>query len=118
MLVVSLLLSLSACGAKSEPVYEGEYASQEAFLEAMAKGISNRLKNVDDEKQRTDEEKWEYFAGLVNYELEQIEMYEDLVFEDSLFNELAHGYIGLPASKIPSDVTKELCDRFMALYFE
>lgn len=93
VLVVSLLLSLSACGAKSEPVYEGEYASQEAFLEAMAKGISNRLKNVDDDKQRTDEENCEYLVGLVNYELEQIEAYENLVFEDTLFDELAHGYI-------------------------
>lgn len=93
ILAFSLLLSLSACGAKSEPAYEGEYASQEAFLDAMAKGISNRLKNVNDGKQRTDEEKSEYYIQLVKYELEQIETYEDLVFADPLFNELAHGYI-------------------------
>ncbi len=55
LLVLAMLLSCTACGAKSAPVYNGEYASQEKFLEAMAKGISNRLKNVDDEKQRTAE---------------------------------------------------------------
>lgn len=93
IMVLSLLLSLSACGTKPEPVYEGEYASQEAFLEAMAKGISNRLKNVDDGKQYTDEEKSEHYVKLVTYELDQIVAYEDLVFEDPLFNELAHGYI-------------------------
>lgn len=93
ILTFAMLLSFTACDSNSASASNTEYASQEAFLKDMAKGISNRLKNVDDEKQRSDEEKFQYLTQLVTYELEQIEAYEDLVFEDELFNELAHGYI-------------------------
>lgn len=93
-LLALLLLTMTACGEQAETVaYDGEYASQETFLSDMAKGISDRLKNVDDEKERTEEETAAYYEKLVNYELKQVLKYEDSRFEDESFNELAHFYI-------------------------
>ena len=86
-----ILVSLCACGTNM--VEKKEFASKEQFLEDMAKGLSNRHDHVDDSITRTPEEMAVYFQELVSLELEQIEKYESEVFEDSLFNELAHAYI-------------------------
>ena len=93
-LLALLLLTMTACGEQAETVaYDGEYASQEAFLSDMAKGISDRLKNVDDSIERTGEEDSAYKIKVVNFELKQIAKYQDSRFEDESFNELAHFYI-------------------------
>lgn len=94
ILSLLLLLTMTACGEKTETVvYDGEYASQEAFMADMAKGISDRLKNVDDSIERTGEEDSAYKIKVVNCELKQIAKYQDSRFEDETFNELAHFYI-------------------------
>ena len=86
-----ILFSLCACGTNMSE--KKEFASKEQFLEDMAKGLSNRHDHVDDSITRTPEEMAIYFRELVSLELEQTETYESEVFEDSLFNELAHAYI-------------------------
>lgn len=93
ILTFTMLLSFTACNSNSAPTSNDEYASQEDFLKDMAKGISNRLKNVDDEKTRTTDEMASYQANVVSYELEQILKYEDSLFSDKVFNDLAHTYI-------------------------
>jgi hypothetical protein len=92
LLCITLIVSMCACGTSNVKM-EGEYASQEKFLEDMTVGITNRLKNSNDGKERTDEELYALYEDLVAYELEQIEKYEDQVFADALFNDLAHAYI-------------------------
>lgn len=92
ILALSMLLALCGCGSNQSNREQQGYADQEEFLKAMAKGISNRLKNLD-EKERTPEEEAAYYVELVNYELKEIGKYDALTFEDELFNELAHAYI-------------------------
>lgn len=87
-----ILFSLCACGTNMAEKKE-EFASKEQFIEDMAKGLSNRHDHVDDSITRTPEEMAVYYQELVSLELEQIEKYESEVFEDYLFNELAHTYI-------------------------
>ena len=87
-----ILFSLCACGTNMAEKKE-EFASKEQFIEDMAKGLSNRHDHVDDSITRTPEEMAVYYQELVSLELEQIEKYESEVFEDHLFNELAHTYI-------------------------
>ena len=95
LLVIILMLSLPGCGEKTAKTDENGYADQSAFLRDMAKGIQKRLAAIDDEKHAndTDEQKAEYYKALVKCELDQIAKYEDAVFEDSKFNDLAHHYI-------------------------
>ena len=93
LLLVAIAFSLAGCGSAAPKTDAADYADQQAFLDDMAKGISERLKNVDDNKERTDEELYAYYEKLVNYELNRIAKYDSLTFEDSLFNELAHEYI-------------------------
>ncbi len=95
-ILIIFLFFLAACG--TTPVAKadtGEYADQDAFLKAMAKGIQTRLSNVDDAKHAndTDEQRAAYYSRLVKYELDQIEKYDDAIFEDSKFDVLAHHYI-------------------------
>ena len=94
-LTLVIVFSLSACGEKPAKTDANGYADQAEFLKDMAKGIQSRLTAVDDEKHANDtnEQKAEYFKALVKCELDQIAKYEDAVFEDSKFNELAHHYI-------------------------
>ena len=93
--LLTMTLTMTACGEKPAKTGANGYADQTAFLKDMAKGIQNRLAAVDDEKHAndTDEQMAEYRKALVKCELDQIEKYEDAVFEDSKFNELAHHYI-------------------------
>lgn len=69
--------------------------NQREFLENMANGITTRLANVDDagHANDTDEQRAEYLKSLVMCELELIANYDDVVFEDSKFDDLAHHYI-------------------------
>ncbi len=94
-LTLVIVFSLSACGEKPAKTDANSYADQAEFLKDMAKGIQSRLAAVDDEKHAndTDEQKAEYYKALVKCELDQIAKYEDAVFEDSRFDELAHHYI-------------------------
>lgn len=93
LLLVAVTFSFAACDGAAPKANANNYVDQQAFLEDMAKGISDRIENVDDEKERTDEELYAYYEKLVNYELSRISKYDSLEFEDSLFNELAHEYI-------------------------
>lgn len=69
-------------------------ATQEEFLKSMAEGIKKRLDNGDDdESEMDDKQRAEYYKKLVNYELEEIEKYSDVKFDDDNFNTLAHRYI-------------------------
>ena len=92
LLCIVLSFAMCSCGAKEAQV---EYASQEAFLDDMAEGISLRLEYVDDhdDEERTDDEMAEYYLTLVAFELDRIEKYETQEFENDLFNDLAHAYI-------------------------
>ncbi len=96
--IIIFLLSvvfLTACGNNTSEAVTPTYTNQDEFLNAMAKGIQNRLAAVDDAAHAndTDEQKAEYYKKLVSYELDQISKYEEAVFEDKAFNELAHFYI-------------------------
>lgn len=95
IILVFSIVFLTACGNDTSESSSPTYADQKAFLDAMAKGIQNRLVAVDDSAHAndTDEQKAEYFKKLVTCELEQISKYEESVFEDKAFNELAHYYI-------------------------
>ena len=95
LLSITLIVMLSACGQGTPKTDAAGYADQAAFLKDMAKGIQKRLAALDDEKHAndTDEQKAEYLKALVKCELDCVEKYEDAVFEDSKFNELAHHYI-------------------------
>ena len=96
--IIIFLLSivfLTACGNNTSDADSPVYTNQDEFLNAMAKGIQNRLAAVDDEAHAndTDEQKAAYYKKLVRCELDQISKYEDAVFQDNTFNELAHFYI-------------------------
>ncbi|MBR1457073.1 MAG: hypothetical protein IJ594_07955 [Oscillospiraceae bacterium] len=97
-IIIVLILSvvfLSACGNNTSDAMSPVYANQDDFLSAMAKGIQNRLAQVDDAAHAndTDEQEAAYYKNLVSCELDQISKYEEAVFEDNAFNELAHYYI-------------------------
>ena len=93
--LLTMTLTMTACGEKPAKTDANGYADQTAFLKDMAKGIQNRLAAIDDEKHAndTDEQMAVYFNALVKCELDQIAKYEDAIFEDAKFNELAHHYI-------------------------
>ena len=95
LLIFIFIIMLSACGQGTPKTDAAGYADQQAFLKDMAKGIKNRLAAVDDSAHAndSDEKKAEYYKKLVKYELEQIEKYENSVFEDNKFNDLVHHYI-------------------------
>ena len=95
ILTIILVLTLTACGEKQTKIDAPDFTDQTAFLKDMAKGIQKRLATVDDEKHAndTDEQKAEYYKALVKCELDQIEKYDNCVFQDDKFNNLAHHYI-------------------------
>ncbi len=69
-------------------------ATQEEFLKSMASGIKKRIDNGDDDESEMDDKQLaEYYKELVNYELEEIEKYSGVRFDDDNFNDLAHRYI-------------------------
>lgn len=92
LLCMGLLLNLCACGANNAKTQD-EYANQEKFLQDMANGITERLNHVNDNAGRTDEELYAYYETLVECELKKIEKYENQIFENPSFNDLAHAYI-------------------------
>ena len=87
LLLLSALL-LGACGAEKP-------ADPAQFLADMAGGLQARLDLSEQEEQlpRSPEEQAEYEQRLVRCELDRIERYESLSFEDPRFDELAHRYI-------------------------
>ena len=96
ILLACCAVLLCACGSTAtnpgESAGQVEYASQEAFLKDMAAGIT-RLNNDEDSSKMNAEEKAALYQKLVGYELDKIEKYQDAVFEDEDFNQLAHIYI-------------------------
>ena len=95
ILILLLVFSLLLCGSvvSSSKADTTEYASQQDFLNDMAVGITQRLNDDRDSSQMAAKEKAEFYLTLVGYELDRIEKYETQVFEDSVFNDLAHLYI-------------------------
>ena len=91
--VLAIAFSLTACGEKPAKTEANGYADQSAFLKDMAKGISARLKHQAGKKELTPEEQSAYYIELVSYELNAISKYDPLLFQDNVFNELAHTYI-------------------------
>ena len=89
LLLLGLLACLlSACGPNPT-------ADQQQFLADMAQGLTDRLSLQDREEAlpRTPEEKADYRRRLVRCELDLLEKYGGLHFEDPAFDELAHQYI-------------------------
>lgn len=106
---------LCGCGSKPANVSSDRFGNQDAFLADMAKGISKRIKNLDDEKERTDEELYAYYEELVGYELDLVGKYENVTFDDELFNDLAHEYImSCKAQKTGAENFKKLASLWNA----
>lgn len=72
---------------------EGMDENQMNFLNDMAEGIRQRLSDTTDSTNSSTEENAALYAKLVGFELSRIEKYENTVFNDVLFNTLAHDYI-------------------------
>lgn len=63
-------------------------------LQEMSEGITERLENQnDDVDSLSDREAKEYYANLVNYELDRLSKYKESVFEDEKINNLIHTYV-------------------------
>lgn len=92
ILLVCLFL-FCGCAVSSSSADTNKYANQTEFLRDMAAGITQRLNDDKDSSQMTAKEKADYYLILVGYELDRIEKYETQVFEDNVFNDLAHLYI-------------------------
>ena len=91
--LICLSISLVACEssvATSAPVTEG---NQEEFLKDMAAGINKRLSTNRDTTNLSREQVNDLYNKVVQYELDNIEKYQNVVFPDKKFNDLAHTYI-------------------------
>ena len=93
ILLLAALLLLSGCGGQGSSSDAVKYADQDAFLSDMAKGITQRLNSDEDSSSMNAEQQANLFLKLVGYELDRIEKYQDLTFEDETFDQLAHLYI-------------------------
>lgn len=90
-----ILLVLSGCGANS-PTSSAASATgdPEAFLKDMADSITKRISmSTQDTTLMSDDDQIEFYGKLVKIELDRIEKYENIQFQDGKFNELAHHYI-------------------------
>lgn len=93
LLLLACLLILGGFSISTSIAETVQYADQAAFLRDMAEGITQRLNDDKDSSKMTAKEKADYYLTLVGYELDRIEKYETQVFEDSVFDDLAHLYI-------------------------
>lgn len=93
IIVLVVLLSFAVI-ANAEKANEKAYALQEDFLKDMAAGITKRLNDNEDTNSMNTEQLAAYFLKVVGYELDKIEKYQDMAFEDNTFDQLAHLYIG------------------------
>lgn len=117
--IIAILLSVSillaGCGAsKSEA---NEIANQEQFLKDMAEGIKDRLSKSDkDTSSMTQEEVMAHYQKLVQYELNQIEKYENKSFENQDFDRLAHLYISACTMQLEATKNYKNAELYSALW--
>lgn len=90
-----VILVLAGCGAKAPTsIAASATGDPEALLKDMAAGITERLSmSEQDTTLMSDDDQIEFYGRLVRLELDRIEKYENDVFQDEKFNELAHHYI-------------------------
>ena len=91
ILILTLTFCLCACGEQAS--VSEKVGDKDAFLKAMATGITNRLNDDRDKDSMTREEIANYYETLVDYELKEIKPFENCRFEDAFFDALAHEYI-------------------------
>ena len=98
VLILLLGLSIVGCSSTEEKTYDKE------FIASLSKGLEERWKLTDEydnlvnkgDIKDTDQDKFrEYYGKFVKAELDEVEKYKDLKFEDSKLQESAISYINL-----------------------
>ena len=98
-LFIALILSIGLIGCSSTNTKDSTYDSE--FINSLSKALQKRwdLNDKYEEKEEDitigSDEQYDYYTKLVNAELDELEKYKDLKFENSKLQELVIKYINL-----------------------
>ena len=122
---ISLLLamSLSACASDAPSGSEGPDYADDEVMASLAQGLENRFDTADAQDAAGAEVNAEYYANVINEELDQVLPYRDRQFEDSDLQEAVLSYANILEDSLELTETYpvdsiEFLDEWTALYNE